>query len=144
MYKLYKSSIVKIIYTDRQRKWEGEIIAQLGCDLWNFFPLSFLKTWPVLCTVHTVKMGKKEYIKDIFSLLLNFYLVNEIQVLAGGIGWFGSWHLRDGWCWLENAIIMTPLVAKNASLYKLSFRSISPLLLSPLRLNQKNLRDGNN
>lgn len=35
------------------------------------------------------KMGKKEYIKDIFSLLLNFYLVNEIQVLAGGIGWFG-------------------------------------------------------
>lgn len=34
-------------------------------------------------------MGKKEYIKDIFSLLLNFYLVNEIQVLAGGIGWFG-------------------------------------------------------
>lgn len=30
-------------------------------------------------------MGKKEYIKDIFSLLLNFYLVNEIQVLAGGM-----------------------------------------------------------
>lgn len=33
------------------------------------------------CTYN--KNEKKEYIKDIFSLLLNFYLVNEIQVLAG-------------------------------------------------------------
>lgn len=90
----------------------------------------------------TVKRKKKE-LKDIFSLLLNFYLVNEIQVLAGE-SVDSVLALREGWCWLENAIIMTPLVAKNALLYKLSFQSISPLLLSPLRLNQKNLRDGNN
>lgn len=142
MYKLCKIRQVKIICTDRE-SGRGKLWNNWVMIFGIFSPLFFKDlTCFMYCTYS--KMGKKEYIKDIFSLLLNFYLVNEIQVLAGGIGWFGSWHLRDGWCWLENAIIMTPLVAKNASLYKLSFRSISPLLLSPLRLNQKNLRDGNN
>lgn len=57
---------------------------QLGYDIWNFSPLFFKDlTCFMYCTYS--KMGKKEYIKDIFSLLLNFYLVNEIQVLAGGM-----------------------------------------------------------
>lgn len=83
MYKLCKIRQVKIICTDREsgrgKLWNNWVM------IFGIFPPLFFKdlTCFMYCTYS--KMGKKEYIKDIFSLLLNFYLVNEIQVLAGGM-----------------------------------------------------------
>lgn len=50
----------------------------------------------------TVKRKKNEYIKVIFSLLLNFYLVNEIQVLVGesvdSVSALQDWLVLTGEC----------------------------------------------
>lgn len=97
-----------------------------GCMIGDDWVLLFLCTstpqrdWPVYAG------GKKWYTFNFFF----FFCWTSSWLITSRCGnWdlgIQSWHCS---VWLENASVMTPLVAKNAALYKLSLFLSSSLLL---------------